>query len=201
MTEQDDLIDRLKRLEHRSREFERQSREEIQALQQQLGAALDQIARTPKDTVEPHSVEPAARSIERIRSRQRRPKMRSSSGRQLPAPERNCPTAGGSPAPPRIPGVRIAYIGGRQEPVARIRAYWEERGAVFMHHEEERSRIPLDQVLARADVVFYPVGCIRRDVALRLEVSCERLEKPLIPLHNAGMSGLRRALGHWCPLT
>ena len=106
------------------------------------------------------------------------------------------------------PGRRFAWTEASYSPVAgftieRIRDYWEGRGAVFMHHgcEAEPSRMPLDQLLERADIVFYPFACISPEAALRLKAFCKRIDKPLVPLHNAGMSGLRRALESWCPLT
>lgn len=198
MTERSDLIDRLKALEHRSREFERQSREEIQALQRQLDAALGRTAHMLECVAEPQGQTQI--SAARTGTQVRRPRKGQASGERLAGRTASANAAADTVEPARIPGVRIAYIGGRPEPIEGIRDYWEGRGAMFMHHEEERSRVPFDQVLARADVVFYPVDCIGPEAALRLQAFCDRMEKPLIPLHNAGMSGLHRALENWCPL-
>lgn len=64
------------------------------------------------------------------------------------------PSEATSSGPARIPGVRIAHIGGPSAAVEPIRAYWQARRAVFMHHglgpAEHGSR--LEEVLERSHI-------------------------------------------------
>src|SRR5262245_9300730 len=57
----------------------------------------------------------------------------------------------------RIPGVRIAHIGGRITAVEPIQAYWHARGAVFMHHSLDPAEPQgwLEEVLERSHIVFH----------------------------------------------
>src|SRR5262245_14021280 len=103
----------------------------------------------------------------------------------------------------RVTGVHIAYVGGRPGPLERIRDFIEKRGARFLHHDGglEESPVRLDQLLQRADVVFYPVDCISHEAAVHLKAHCKRTETPAIPLRNASISAFRRAIKSWCGLT
>jgi hypothetical protein len=58
----------------------------------------------------------------------------------------------------------------------------------------------LSFVLKRADVVFHSLEDISAQTRRYLMPSCERLEKPLIPLAESSLAGLRDALGTCCPL-
>jgi hypothetical protein len=104
--------------------------------------------------------------------------------------------------PARIPGVRIGYIGGRTASVEQIRAYWQARGAVFMHHSleagEPQSR--LEEILERSDVLFYAPGSTRSKFERSLEVYCERTQKPLILLNGHSLLALADALATSLPL-
>lgn len=117
-------------------------------------------------------------------------------------PEQATAAVAGTLGPPRIAGIRIAYVGARPGSVACIREYWEGRGAVFMPYPglADTSLAALERLLGHADMVFLCAGCIDERVGLRLQMYCNHTEKTLIPLHNAGLSGLRRALGSWCSL-
>jgi hypothetical protein len=109
--------------------------------------------------------------------------------------------ANGGPA--RIPGVRIAHIGGCTAAVEPIRAYWQARGAVFMHHSlepgEHQSR--LEEVLERSHIVFHARAGANCELGRSLERYCERKSKPLILLEANSMGALAEALATSLPLT
>ena len=105
-------------------------------------------------------------------------------------------------SPTRIPGVRIAYVSGQSQAIAEMQVYWQSRGAIFMHCALDANGQPaaLSCVLARADVVFHSHEDISAETRRYLMAFCERAEKPLIPLAESSLAGLRDALGSWCPL-
>src|SRR5262245_42208419 len=85
--------------------------------------------------------------------------------------------------PSRIPGVRIAYVGRQSDVATEMQAYWQSRGASFVH-------LPLDgrgeaislKILSDADVVFHSAEDITPEILRELRAFCERAEKPLIML-------------------
>src|SRR5262245_47687682 len=90
-----------------------------------------------------------------------------------------------SSGPARIPGVHIAHIGGPAGAVEPIRAYWQARGAVFMHHGlEAGGQRRLEEILERSHVVFHAHEGVGIDVGATLQRYCERREKPLILLEE-----------------
>jgi hypothetical protein len=105
--------------------------------------------------------------------------------------------------PARIPGVHIGHIGGAIGAVEEIRAYWQARGAVFMHHSlkpgEPGSR--LEEVLERSHIVFHARGGAVGELARSLERYCERRGKPLILLEANSVAALADALATSLPLT
>jgi hypothetical protein len=102
----------------------------------------------------------------------------------------------------RIPGVHIGHIGGSMGAVEQIRAYWQKRAAVFMHHSlgpgEHQSR--LDEVLERSHIVFHARASADCVFGLRLERYCERRGKPLILLAANSVAALEEALAISLPL-
>jgi hypothetical protein len=102
----------------------------------------------------------------------------------------------------RIPGVHIGHIGGSLGAVEQIRAYWQKRGAVFMHHGlgpgEDQSR--LDEILERSHIVFHARASADYVFGLRLERYCERRGKPLILLAANSVAALEEALATSLPL-
>lgn len=86
--------------------------------------------------------------------------------------------------PPRIPGVRIACIGVPTGVLEQLRSYWEGRGAVFLHCDllDRRHQSNLERILSLADIVFLSESYVKPELMRRLEVYCERMEKPLVPL-------------------
>jgi hypothetical protein len=103
--------------------------------------------------------------------------------------------------PARIPGVHIGHIGGSIGAVEQIGAYWQGRGAVFIHHSLEPGgpQSLLDEVLERSHIVFHArADC---EFGLRLERYCERRGKPLILLAANSVAALMEALATNLPLT
>ena len=58
----------------------------------------------------------------------------------------------------------------------------------------------LSTILKRADVVFHSLEEVSAETRRYLMAYCERAEKPLVPLAESSLAGLRDALGTWCPL-
>ena len=217
--------DKIETLERRYHALERRHREHVAALEHQL-----QRAREPK-SVEvagaaqseqfaalnlrlAHALQRAARAETRVRALEeklRHSRRTAQSQRWQPSQEPEAaPLPASDPAPAastvevitRIPGVSIAYVGGRPGAVERIRDFCEKRGATFIPHDGglEESPVRLDEMLERADVVFYPVDCISHEAAQHLKSHCKRTEKPFIPLRNASVSAFRRGIKSWCGL-
>jgi hypothetical protein len=105
--------------------------------------------------------------------------------------------------PARIPGIRVAHIGGGMGAVEEIRAYWQARGAVFLHHSlgpgEPSSR--LEEVLERSHVVFHARAGAACELGRSLERYCERRGKPLILLEADSVAAIASALTASLPLT
>jgi hypothetical protein len=98
-----------------------------------------------------------------------------------------------SSGPARIPGVHIAHVGGRSAAIDPIRAYWQARGAVFLHHSTEPDEPSgLEEILARSHIVFHAGA--DADLGRHLERYCERVEKPLILLEENSVWALAKAL-------
>jgi hypothetical protein len=89
-------------------------------------------------------------------------------------------------------------VGGQSQAIAKMQLYWQSRGAIFIHCALDANGRPagLSFVLKRADVVFHSLEDISAQTRRYLMPSCERLEKPPIPLAES----LRDALGTCCPL-
>jgi hypothetical protein len=54
---------------------------------------------------------------------------------------------------------------------------------VFLDHDGglEESPLRLDQLLERADVIFYPVDCVSHEATLHVKAHCQRAYKPSAP--------------------
>jgi hypothetical protein len=104
--------------------------------------------------------------------------------------------------PARIPGVRIGHIGGSIGAVEQIGAYWQMRGAVFMHHSLEpgEPQNRLDEILERSHILFHARVLADCEFGMRLERYCERRGKPLILLAANSVVALMEALATNLPL-
>jgi hypothetical protein len=92
-------------------------------------------------------------------------------------------------------------VGGQSQAIGEMQLYWQSRGAIFMHCVLDANGQPagLSFVLERADVVFHSLEEISAETRRHLMASCERAAKPLIPLAESSLAGLRDALETWCP--
>jgi hypothetical protein len=91
----------------------------------------------------------------------------------------------------------------RTAAVAPIRAYWQARGAVFMHHSLEPSGQQgcFEEILERSHIVFHARASANPEFGRSLERYCERTEKPLILLEADSVWALAEALATSVPLT
>ena len=113
MTEPGDLLNRLRALEQRTQDFERQSRQELNDLLKQMEA----LGRPVGNGLHPEK-----------QSRPEKPRQRARRKRSYPQQDRGAAwtardaavsRVGGTVANvPRIPGMRVAYIGGQQDGIA-----------------------------------------------------------------------------------
>lgn len=74
------------------------------------------------------------------------------------------------------PGVRIAYVGGQSQAIAKMQLYWQSRGAISMHCALDANGRPagLSFGLKRADVAFHSLEDISAQTRRYLMPSCER---------------------------
>lgn len=227
LSEREKLLENAESLEHRYRALEKRRREELNALEQRLERALrPQLAESADNSDSEQiaalqirlasAMQRAARAEARVRTLEER--LRHSRNRARKVKWSVAPEPNGAGNPPevseaasgsddgdaetdlQIPGVRLAYVGGRPGPRERIRNFCQKRGATLIDHDGglEESPVRLDQLLERADVVFYPVDCISHEAAQHLKSHCKRTEKPFIPLRNSSISEFRRAIKSWC---
>jgi hypothetical protein len=105
--------------------------------------------------------------------------------------------AGDSEMPSCLDGLSLLYVGGRPNQLSHLRAFGEQLGANFLHHDggiDDRSGL-LAGLVSRADVVMFPVDCVSHDAALMVKRLCRQAEKPYVPLRSAGLSSFVAAIG------
>jgi hypothetical protein len=97
---------------------------------------------------------------------------------------------------PRLNGVSVLYVGGRQNLVAHLRAVGEQAGVTFLHHDGGIENHPnlLPGLTSRADLVMFPVDCISHDAAHAVKLLCRQAGKRYIPLRSASATSLLAAL-------
>lgn len=98
--------------------------------------------------------------------------------------------------PFNLEGRCIAYIGGRPRTVSRMRELVERCRGSLIHHDggAEQSAETLDGVLARADVVVFPVDCVSHTAVDKLKTICGRMNKTYLPLSSASYSSFASEL-------
>ena len=95
-----------------------------------------------------------------------------------------------------LAGLSVLYVGGRPDKLGHLRAFGEQRGARFLHHDggiDDRSGL-LAGVVSRADVVMFPVDCVSHEAVVMVKRLCRQMSKPYFPLRSAGMSSFVAAL-------
>jgi len=103
---------------------------------------------------------------------------------------------------PNLDDRLVLYVGGRPNLVPSLRVVTEQLGARFLHHDggiEESSNV-LAGLIARADIVVFPVDCISHDAALSVKRLCRQQGKAFVPLRSSGTSSLLVAPGKEAPL-
>lgn len=108
--------------------------------------------------------------------------------------KRKSPVAEPIPGPVRVPGIRIAHVGGAPEAIAEIQAYWRARSAVFAHHSGKREDAHLlEPVVHSAHVVFLSER-VSREIEMQLDDYIARTDTPLILLERDTVAGVSTAL-------
>lgn len=228
LSERERLLDDLDIREHKLRALEKRRREDASTFEARIEKLLSKaVAEEPAAQATSHHELRRRAELAEIRATRAEARIRSleerlavlrakASAMTAEAASSSCPATSlpidaPSAAPKdsnvavitRIPGVRIAYVGGRPGVVERIEEFCTMRGATFAHHDGglEESPARLDQILTGADVIFYPVDCISHEAVLHVKAHCKRSETPAIPLRNASISTFRGAIRAWCGLT
>jgi hypothetical protein len=95
-----------------------------------------------------------------------------------------------------LSGRTILYVGGRSHQVPQLRALVERTGARFLHHDggKEQSASLLPGLVSRADVLYFPIGCVSHDAVTTIKRLCQQLEKPYKPLRTASLAALMSTL-------
>lgn len=99
-------------------------------------------------------------------------------------------------AAPQLAELTLLYVGGRAGSVPHLRKLAECFGAALLSHDgglEERSGL-LSGLVARADVVLFPVDCVSHEAAASIKRACRQLSKPFIPLRSSGISSFVASL-------
>lgn len=95
-----------------------------------------------------------------------------------------------------LAGSTILYVGGRAHHIARLRSSAEVVGGVFLHHDggEECSGRLISPMVARADIVVFPVDCVSHDAVGIVKRTCRQLGKRYVPLRSSGLGSFISAL-------
>ncbi len=104
--------------------------------------------------------------------------------------------AGGDTSLPRLNGLIVLYVGGRQNQVTHLRAAAERSGAALLHHDGgvEHHLNLLAGLASQADVVVFPVDCISHHAAQVAKQLCRQTGKRFLPLRSASATSLLAAL-------
>jgi hypothetical protein len=97
-----------------------------------------------------------------------------------------------------LAGLQVLYVGGRAHQVPQLKDLVERMGGGFAHHDGgvEHSTTLLPGLVARADVVLFPVDCISHLAMGTIKRHCRQAGKRFMPLRTASLasclSGLAR---------
>lgn len=97
---------------------------------------------------------------------------------------------------PRMADVTILYVGGLTGSISHFRRTAATAGATLLSHDggiDERSGA-LCGLIARADVVLFPVDCVSHEAAVGIKRACRKLSKPFVALRSSGLSSFVVAL-------
>lgn len=102
----------------------------------------------------------------------------------------------------RMDGVTLLYVGGRAGSRPHLRALATSFGATLLAHDgglEERGGL-LASLVARSDLVLFPVDCISHEATASIKRTCRQLSKRFIPLRTSGVSAFVAALRQLGPI-
>lgn len=99
-------------------------------------------------------------------------------------------------APASPVGLSVLYVGGRIDRLGHLRAFSEQRGAMFLHHDggvEDRSGL-LAGLVSRANVIVFPVDCVSHEAVAIVKRLCRQTGKRYVPLRSSGIGSFASAL-------
>ncbi len=107
------------------------------------------------------------------------------------------PVAALRPACPA--GSTILYVGGRPHLLANLRNIATEAGAAFLQHDGglEDNDAMLSSLIARADVVMFPVDCVSHRAVGVIKRGCEKSGHPFLPLRTASTTAFLAGIARW----
>ena len=97
---------------------------------------------------------------------------------------------------PDLDGAVVAYVGGRNQVVPKLRQITEQLNGQFVHHDggvEDRIG-RMDDCIAGWDILVVPLDCVSHDAARRIKRSVRLQNKPLLWLRTCSVSSYCRAL-------
>lgn len=106
------------------------------------------------------------------------------------------PAVSPASAPPDLNGAALLYVGGRTGHVAGLRSIAERFSASLLHHDGglETSTTQLAGLIARAEMVFFPVDCVSHDAMHLVKRLCRQAGRPYLPLRSASLTTFLAAL-------
>ena len=107
------------------------------------------------------------------------------------------PEGGPEPSSPcDLAGRTVAYVGGLDRVVPKLRALTERCNGRFVHHDGGRQEraARIEESLAGSDVLIVPLDCVSHDASRRLKRCCRRQGKPILWLPTASVSAFEGAL-------
>jgi hypothetical protein len=100
------------------------------------------------------------------------------------------PPESAAEAAPSLDGQRLLYVGGRPKQIEQLRALTSRMGGTLLTRDGgiEDSMSLLPGLLGQADAAFFPVDCVSHGAAGQVKRICRDLDKPFVPLRNAGLA-------------
>ncbi len=91
---------------------------------------------------------------------------------------------------PRLDNTTILYVGGRPQLLAALRHTSARAGAVLLEHDGgiEDNDTLLASLIARADVVMFPVDCVSHRAVGAVKRGCAKSGRPFVALRSASAS-------------
>jgi hypothetical protein len=89
-------------------------------------------------------------------------------------------------------GRQFLYVGGIGRQLPKLRSLTESYGAELLHHDGglQESIHSLASMIAKADAVVFPVGCISHPAMWTIKRICEKNGTTYFPLRSIGLASL-----------